>query len=61
MIRIWSISWKTSWPNWRSGEQPPTATTGVQSTSALQRPVTRLVTPGPEAAMQAAGLVRSLA
>ncbi len=35
------------------------ATTGQQSISALATPVTRLVTPGPLAAMQTDGVCRS--
>ena len=51
----WSISWNTWRPNWLSGLEPPSATTGQQSTSAFADPVIRLVTPGPEAAMQTEG------
>ena len=59
MIAIWSISWNTCRPNWLIGDDPPIATTGQQSTSALATPVTRLVTPGPEAAMQTEGFCSS--
>ena len=42
-------------PNCWIGLEPPMATTGQQSISALARPVVRLMTPGPLAAMHTAG------
>ncbi len=51
----WSISWNTCRPNCDSGLDPPSATTGQQSISAFAMPVIRLVTPGPDAAMQTEG------
>jgi hypothetical protein len=38
MIASWSISWKTWRPFWLIGLEPPTATTGQQSISALAMP-----------------------
>ena len=55
----WSISWNTWRPNWLIGLEPPNATTGQQSISALAMPVIRLVTPGPDAAMHTLGVCRS--
>ena len=55
MIATWSISWKTCRPNWLIGLEPPNATTGQQSISALARPVDRLIAAGPDAAMQTPG------
>ena len=46
MIATWSISWNTWRPNWPIGLEPPIATTGAQSISALATPVMRLVDAG---------------
>ncbi len=51
----WSISWKTWRPDWLIGLDPPTATTGQQSISALARPVPKFNVAGPLAAMQTPG------
>ena len=54
-MAIWSISWNAPLPSWLTGLEPPIATTGALSTNALATPVTRFVTPGPEAAMHTLG------
>ena len=59
MMATWSISWNTCRPNWKIGLEPPIATTGQQSISALAMPVVRLITPGPLAAMHTLGLCSS--
>ena len=59
MIATWSISWNTCRPNWPIGLEPPMATTGQQSISALAMPVVRLMTPGPLAAMHTLGFCSS--
>lgn len=46
------VSWNASVPIMRRGTCPVTATSGTESKSASARPVTRLVAPGPEVAMQ---------
>ncbi len=59
MMASWSISWKTWRPFWPIGLEPPIATTGQQSISALAIPVVRLMTPGPLAAMHTLGFCSS--
>ena len=59
MMASWSISWKTWRPLRPIGLEPPTATTGQQSISALAMPVVRLITPGPLAAMHTLGFCNS--
>ena len=59
MIASWSISWNTPRPFMPIGLEPPIATTGQQSTSALAMPVVRLIVPGPLAAMQTPGFCNS--
>ena len=51
----WSISWNTWRPNWLIGLEPPSATTGQQSISALARPVPKFKVAGPLAAMHTPG------
>ncbi len=47
-----SASWKPSRPSSEVGTCPVMATMGVESIYAVASPVTRLVAPGPEVAMQ---------
>ena len=47
-----SISWKESLPISEQGTLPVMATIGIESSIAVAIPVTRLVAPGPEVAMQ---------
>ena len=47
-----SASWKASLPMSLVETCPVRATIGMESISALTRPVTRLVAPGPEVAQQ---------
>ena len=54
----WSMSWNAPRCQVATGAAPPSAMTGVQSAHACAMPVRRLVTPGPEAAMQNDGRLR---
>ncbi|MNH15510.1 hypothetical protein D3C79_751240 [compost metagenome] len=47
-----STSWKASVPTAAQATWPLMATSGTESSSASASPVTRLVAPGPEVAMQ---------
>ena len=47
-----SISWKASLPMSARGTLPVIATIGIESSSAVPMPVTRLVAPGPDVPMQ---------
>jgi aspartate/methionine/tyrosine aminotransferase len=51
-----STSWKASVPMKSVATWPVMATSGAESIIALAMPVTRLVAPGPEVAMQTPGL-----
>ena len=50
-----SISWNASEPRTLEETCPVMATTGMLSSIAVARPVTRFVAPGPEVAMQTPG------
>src|SRR5215471_9111790 len=54
-IVTWSISWKASIPRETRGLEPPMATIGQQSVQAFATPVSRLMVPGPDDAMQTPG------
>ncbi len=47
-----SASWKASVPMWYVGTLPVMAIMGTESMWAVAMPVTRLMAPGPEVAMQ---------
>ncbi|MNH46550.1 hypothetical protein D3C79_1093720 [compost metagenome] len=47
-----STSWKASVPTAAQATWPLMATRGTESSSASAKPVTRLVAPGPEVAIQ---------
>ena len=52
VMPVMSTSWKASEPRTLDETWPVIATTGMLSSMAVARPVTRLVAPGPEVAMQ---------
>lgn len=52
VISTMGVSWKASEPIRRRGTWPVIATIGTESRRASASPVTRLVAPGPEVAMQ---------
>ena len=55
VMPVMSISWKASVPRTLEETWPVMATMGMESSMAVARPVTRLVAPGPEVAMQTPG------
>ena len=52
VMPVMSISWKASLPMSAAGTLPVMATTVMESSCDVARPVTRLVAPGPEVPMQ---------
>ena len=52
VMPVMSISWKASVPRTLEETWPVMATMGMLSSMAVARPVTRLVAPGPDVAMQ---------
>ena len=56
-IDTWSISWKASMPSDTRGLDPPMAISGEASIKALATPVSMLIVPGPDEAMQTPGFL----
>ena len=56
-IDTWSISWKASMPSDTRGLDPPMAISGEASIRALATPVSMLIVPGPDEAMQTPGFL----
>jgi hypothetical protein len=55
VMPVMSISWNASVPRTLEETWPVMATMGIESSMAVAMPVTRLVAPGPEVAMQTPG------